>query len=159
MSIKTFFKSTVIIFLLVLFIASCNQDAGVFTVDYSDVPDLPDTTSAVSKVTSDTGLIYYVIEEGNSDSFSLVIRDDAYFFYTGRLDGENIFESSYANGSTASQRFSAIGSLSSSKGDGFVEGVLGMKEGERRVLVLPPSLNVTSSSTIVYDVQLESIDY
>lgn len=148
-----------------LVVSACNEDSNPFIIDYSDVPPLPDTTAqSVTKVTTDTGLIYYVITEGNPESFEVVIRDDILIYYTGRIDDGTIFESSYGNGSTSPDLFSDIGSYvngrgTSSKGSGFVEGILGMVEGERRILVIPPDLNTTTSTTLIYDIELETIEY
>ncbi|MEQ9308805.1 MAG: FKBP-type peptidyl-prolyl cis-trans isomerase [Balneolaceae bacterium] len=143
----------------IAFVSACNNDSNPFVADYSDAPPLPDTTSALSKITFESGLIYYLIEDGNPESFDLVIRDDAYMYYTTRLDGE-IIGSSYVNGSTSPVRVNNVGTQSTINyvGDGFVEGVLGMKEGERRVLVIPEDLNSTTE-TLVFDVEIETIDY
>ncbi len=154
-----------LIILTALVVSACNDDSNPFRIDYSDVPPLPDTTAqGVTKVTTESGLIYYVITEGNPESFEVVIRDDIQIYYTGRRDDGTIFESSYGNGSTSPDRFNNIGSYvndrgRNSKGEGFVEGILGMLEGERRVMVIPPSLNPTESTVLVYDVELETIEY
>ncbi|GAB5409296.1 MAG: hypothetical protein BalsKO_16610 [Balneolaceae bacterium] len=152
-------RNLLLVLCTILIVSACNEDSNPFIADYSDAPPLADTTSALSKVTSESGLIYYVIEEGDSESFDLVIRDDVFMYYTTRIDDE-IIASSYVNGSTSAIRVNSVGSQTSIGfvGDGFVEGVLGMKEGERRVLVIPSDLN-TTSETIVLDVEVETIDY
>ena len=164
----TFIKKLRILSFLTLSIvafAACNEDSNPFRIDYSDAPPLPDTTAqGVSKISTGSGLIYYVISEGNPESFEVVIRDDIQIYYTGRTEDGEIFESSYGNGSTSPDRFNDLGSYVSargtnSKGEGFVEGILGMYEGERRVLVIPPELNRTASSTLIYDIELETIEY
>ncbi|MBO6523969.1 MAG: FKBP-type peptidyl-prolyl cis-trans isomerase [Balneolaceae bacterium] len=154
-----------LILLTGIILSACDDDSNPFRIDYSDVPPLPDTTAQnVTKVTTESGLIYYVITEGNPESFEVVIRDDIQIYYTGRTQDGDIFESSYGNGSTTPDRFNDIGSYANgrgtnSKGEGFVEGILGMLEGERRVLVIPSNLNTTESSIIVYDIELETIEY
>ncbi len=154
-----------LIILTALIVSACNENSNPFRVDYSDVPPLPDTTAqGVTKVITESGLIYYVITEGNPESFEVVIRDDIQIYYTGRTEDGEIFESSYGNGSTTPDRFNDIGSYvngrgNNSKGKGFVEGILGMIEGERRVLVIPSDLNRTESSFIIYDIELETIEY
>ena len=164
----TFKKNSKILTLFILVaiaVTACDEDNNPFEIDYSDVPSLPDTTAqGVTKVTTESGLIYYVITEGDPESFEVVIRDDIEIYYTGRTEDGEIFESSYGNGSTTPDRFNDIGSYANSrgnnsKGEGFVEGILGMFEGERRVLVIPPDLNRTTSSTLIYDIELESIEY
>lgn len=167
-SLMTFIKNLRILAFFIfaaVAVTACNEDSNPFEIDYSDAPPLPDTTAqGVTKVTTESGLIYYVITEGDPESFQVVIRDDVLIYYTGRTEDGEIFESTYGNGSTIPDRFTEIGSYvnsrgTSSKGEGFVEGVLGMFEGERRVLVIPPDLNRTSSTTLVYDIELETIEY
>ena len=161
MLIKSTIKNLFIILFVVFLISACggNNTTGI-RFDYSDAPPLPDTTSVVSKVTSDSGLIYYVIQEGSPESYDLVIRDDIFAYYTTRLENGDIYSSSFVNGSTSPVRINNIGSQStiSLVGSGFVEGVLGMKEGERRLLVIPSNIN-TTSQTITLDIELETIDY
>ncbi len=146
-------------------LSACNEDPILFQNDYSDVPDLPDTTAqGVTKVTTESGLIYYVITEGDSTSFEVVIRDDIDIYYSGRTQAGEVFESSYANGKTTPDRITDLGTYinsrgTSSKGEGFVEGILGMHVGERRVLVISSDLHTRSSGTLVYDIELESIEY
>lgn len=161
MTIKSALKSLFIILTLALFITACGSDNNTgYSFDYSDAPDLPDTTNALSTVSSTTGLTYYVITEGDPTSFDVVIRDDILVYFTSRLEDGDIFESSYVNGSTSAIRVNTVGTQSaiSIVGTGFVEGVIGMKEGERRVLVIPSELN-TAGQTVTLDIELESIDY
>ncbi len=153
-------KNLLLISLTIVAISACGNDNNPFEVDYSDAPILPDTTNALSKVTLESGLIYYVITEGSPESFDVVIRDDIYVYYTTRTEDEEIIGSSYANGSTAPVRVNNVGSQSAIRfvGSGFASGVIGMKEGERRVLVIPTDLN-SISEPIVIDIELETIDY
>ena len=165
MSITKTIKGFLTILVLALFIVACGDDTNLLN-DYSNAPDLPDTTATVSKVISESGLIYYVIKEGDPESFDVVIRDNVYLFYTGRtISNGEIFESSYENGNTSSVRFINLGTYSTpttrgaaNKGEGFVEGIVGMKEGERRVLVIDSELNNTSVD-LIYDIEVDFIDY
>lgn len=162
MTRNSFFTSLLFLSLVSIMISACGGDDNIFRNDYSDAPELPDTTNVVSKVISDTGLIYYVISEGDTTSFDVAIRDDMFVYYTTRTTDGEIVASSFVNGSTEPDRVNNIGSQStiSFVGDGFVEGVLGMYEGERRVLVIPAELNTTSTSeTIILDIELETIEY
>lgn len=146
----------------ILVISACDTNNTNFTIDYSDAPDLPDTTQALSKVVNESGLIYYVIQEG-AGPFEVGIRDNIRLFFTGRDPDGTIFQSSFVNGKTSSSIFNNIGSYNNgqgvnSRGEGFVQGILGMKEGERRVLVIPPSQSVFID-TVIYDVELDEILY
>tara|TARA_R110000868_G_scaffold37111_10_gene131543 strand:+ start:30716 stop:31201 length:486 start_codon:yes stop_codon:yes gene_type:complete len=145
----------------ILFLSACNNNnSNPFVADYSDAPPLPDTSSAISKVTFESGLIYYLIEEGNPESFDVVFRDDIIAYYTTRLEDEEIIGSSYINGSTSPVRVNNVGDQSTINyvGSGFAEGVIGMKEGERRVLVIPSEINSTSE-TLIFDIDLVTIEY
>lgn len=146
----------------ILVISACDTNNTTFTIDYSDAPDLPDTTQALSKVVNESGLIYYVIQEG-AGPFEVGIRDNIRLFFTGRDPDGTIFQSSFVNGKTSSSIFNNIGSYNNgqgvnSRGEGFVQGILGMKEGERRVLVIPPSQSVFID-TVIYDIELDEILY
>ena len=123
---------------------------------------MPDTTAALSKVTLDNGLIYYVITEGNPESYDVTIRDDIFIYYTTRRSNDDVVQSSYANGNTAPTRVNNVGTKSTLNfiGDGIIGAVVGMKEGERRVAYIPSGLNTLSSDeTLTFDVELESVDY
>lgn len=162
MSLAKFSKPFLFILTVILLVTACDTNNPTFTIDYSDAPDLADTTQAISKVVMETGLIYYVIQDG-SGPFEVGIRDNIRLFYTGRDEDGTIFQSSFVNGVTSSALFNDIGSYRaeqgvSSRGEGFVEGILGMKEGERRVLMIPPSQSVFID-TVIYDIELDEILY
>lgn len=152
---------------LALFISSCEENP--FQIDFSEVPE-PFSINGAEKITTESGLIYYVIEEGvcpndDEDFCQVNPRDQIRIYYTKRLkrDLDRIISSSYANGVTdpvAAQ----VNNSSIVTEDGFREGLIGMKEGEKRVLVLPPELayannpssNYTNDSLWI-DVELEEI--
>lgn len=146
----------------VLTMAGCDED-NPFIVDFSLVPE-PFDTSNTTLVTTTSGLGYHVIREG-SGPFVVTRRDNIRVFFTGRLTNGEIFDSSYRNRSTTPSLFSNLGALI----PGFREGLIGMKEGEQRVLIIPPSLaygNITEranpnfrfrNDTLVFDVELDEI--
>ena len=147
---------------IALLVISCSGD-NPFRVDFSMVPE-PFDTENVPLVTTSTGLGYHVIREGEGP-FTVTRRDNINVFYTGRLTNGEVFDSSYRNGNSLPLNFANLGSLI----DGFREGLIGMKEGEQRVLVIPPELaygNVTERSnpnfrfrtdTLIFDVELDEI--
>lgn len=144
-------------FLTIGFI-SCNDD-DPFEVDYSAVPEPFDISNA-ERVETETGLIYYVVEEG-SGAFEVQRRDQVRVFYTGRINNTGeIFDSSYRNRNTSPTSFSSLENLIA----GFREGLIGMKEGGKRVLIIPPELGYGNSpssrlsdDTLRFDVELDEI--
>lgn len=164
----TFSKvSFLFVTLLALTLVSCEDSPT--RIDYSDVPE-PFSIDGITKNTTESGLVYYVIEEGicpsNDESLCTVSpRDNIRLYYTKRLkdDKDEILRSSYANGSLTPVSTNMNGSSIVTE-RGFREGLLGMKEGEKRVLVLPPDLayggNPNSryaEDTLWIDVELDEI--
>ena len=147
---------------LIVFVAGCDEE-NPFVLDFSTVPP-PFEIGNAPLVTTESGLGYHVIREG-SGPFSVTRRDNVQVFFTGRLTNGEIFDSSYSNGRTFPSTFVDLGTLI----DGFREGLIGMREGEQRVLIIPPSLgygDITSRSnrnfrfrndTLVFDIELDAI--
>lgn len=141
-----------------LFLNACGGE-DPFQVDYSAAPE-PFPIVDSTKVETESGLTYYVVEEGSGDTVTR--RSTVFVFYTGRtLDG-NIFDSSYRNGAITPATFNDLGGLI----QGFREGLIGMKEGEKRVLIIPPDLAYGSSEThtlrndtLRFDIELDEIAY
>lgn len=138
---------------------SCNDDptSGNKT-DFSTVPE-PYDTSNVTPVKKSSGLIYYEIEEGSGE-FSVVERDAIQAHYTLRDSTGDIKNSSYKNGSTTPSQFNLPSTIR-----GFREGVVGMKPGGKRTIVVPPRLGYNEGSsqtnlvgiTLYFDVKMDSI--
>ena len=164
---------SLLIFSLVLFVASaCGDDTYYYENDYSDVPDLADTTSAISKTTTDDGIIIYVIEEGDTTDLQVGMRDLLGVYCTTRYadteqyQGEDaIVQSTYANGITTSYAITTAGGSASSSTtcyeyapSYFADGILGMYTGGHRVLYFPDSLTALSSDLVI-DFELEAIQY
>jgi len=145
--------------------------------NFNSVPPPFDTTQAVSKTEMDNGLIIYVIEEGGG-VFSVVETDIIRLFFTGRTVEGRVFDSSYRNESTTPRTISNLTPVPQQSAFGQVlplmkglrMGLLGMKEGEKRTLVIPPSLGwepgtgVIDSTvvnlkgkTLIFDVELDDI--
>lgn len=146
---------------ITLFFLSCDDNTR--RIDYSMVPE-PFSISGAERIETESGLAYYVVQEGTGQ-LEVNPRDQIDIFYTKRVRDnlDKIISSSYANGVT--QPVSA--NLTNSRiiaEEGFREGVLGMREGEIRVLILPPELaygnNPRSpyvSDSIWIDVELDEI--
>ncbi|MBO6792405.1 MAG: FKBP-type peptidyl-prolyl cis-trans isomerase [Balneolaceae bacterium] len=150
------FSAVFIALFSIVFLSSCDEDNDLFTIDYSLAEEfLFDTTGAERSVT-DTGVILYQIENGSGE-LEVVSRDNILLYYTIRFKPNNaIIESSYANNSTFPLQFNGIAAASNTKGNGFVEAIIGMKEGEKRVAVIPPTQSVYSD-TVIVDLELDSI--
>jgi len=146
--------------LFLFFFTGCDNSTGnrFMENDYSMVPELADTSSA-EKVELKEGLHYYVIEEGNSKA-KVVNRDVISMFVTLRRSNGTILSSTYANNRTTPQS-EQVDNYSTR---GFELGVIGMREGGHRVIVVPPSLGFTGASdpevrndTVIYEVELVRI--
>jgi hypothetical protein len=139
---------------------SCEEDPFYFTYDYSDAPNLADVSNAIETIESEDGLVVYIMSEGTGTQ-EVTIRDNIFLFYTtfrGGTSRENIVDSSYLNGSLASTQFAELGTYERTRGAGFVRGILGMKEGEHRVIMAPDSLNAYGE-IVYWDVTLDYIAY
>lgn len=143
--------------LLAISISSCDEN-NPFKVDYSSAPE-PFNIDNATKVESETGLIYYIIEEGAGFEVDNS-RDRVAIYYTGRrLESGQIFDSSYRNGSQFPSNLRLSELI-----PGFQEGLIGMKEGGKRVLIIPPDLAYGNSpnsnlknDTLRFDVELDEV--
>lgn len=156
-------RNTFFAFFVLIIINSCGGDDPFdFETDFSTVPE-PFSIAGITPDTTKSGLIIYEIEAGSGD-FEAGIRDVIEVFYTGRTTDNEIFDSSYKNGQTTPLQNNVRGFV-----EGFTEGLLGMKVGQKRVLVIPPELgylNISTSNpdiaavrndTLVFDIELETI--
>jgi len=149
-----------IAFLTIVLIVGCEEDPYYFTYDYSDAPNFPNLLEAKEIINYDDGLVVYIMERGTGTQ-KVTIRDNIFLYYTtfrGGTSRDNIVDSSYLNGSQASTQFAEIGTYQSSRGVGFVRGVLGMTEGEHRVIQVPDSLN-TYGDLVYWNLTLDYIAY
>lgn len=135
-----------------------------YAPDYSTVPAPYDTVGAARTKTSD-GLVYYDIEKGYGP-FQVVANDQVTIEYTGRkkINGK-IFDSTYQKGGSPYTVY--VAGVNSSGGftlvRGFREGLVGMKVGGERTLVIPPALgyggttSTLAKDTLVFDIKLDAI--
>jgi len=132
--------------------------------DFSTVPD-PIDTSQYERIELENGLSYYVVETGDTDSqWAVQGRDGVRIFLTLRLEDGTILQSTYANGRTTPEDVSVSGLPT----EGLREGIIGMKEGETRVIIVPPNLGYGNAGqgsqfyqfreeTLTYEVEMISI--
>ena len=142
--------------LILLFTISCAGDNPYFFEDdFSTVPDAF-STAGITPVTTETGLIIYTLKVGNNVEAGR--RDVVTVFYTGRKTNGEVFDSSFKNDQISATQFNVANLI-----DGFTEGLIGMKEGGKKVLVIPPNLayegttNILRNDTLVFDIELETI--
>ncbi len=172
-TIQTMFPVTLTAALLIILMAGCDDPVtpGFQETDFSTVPD-PIDYSEGERFEVENGLIYYIVEEGEGQ-FRVTGRDVVRFFVTLRsYETGEIIQSTYANGrETADQ--SQVAGLNTT---GFQMGISdqdeydikGMKEGEIRVLIVPPHLGFEGegegsrfydwrNDRLIYEVELVEI--
>lgn len=170
---KSSLLQLVLVLFAVLLIQACGDDnpTGItFTP-----PDPFNTANADSSWTTEDGLTVYVLEQGSGWE-QVIARDQIEVLYTGRTKDGEVFESTYRN-DLATPRFIRnltpvpirTGSQTISPLiDGFRRGLLGMVEGEKRTIVVPPPLGYGDSQegtngynlrndTLIFDVELVDV--
>lgn len=147
------------LFLAVFLFNSCDdnnplrEDWSLAKAHLYDIEGIPQNET-------ESGVTYYIIEEGKG-SLSVTRRDQISIYFTARtLKDMDVFDSSYRYGRTTPAMISDIGT----KTEGFKEGVKGMKEGEKRVLIVPPELGYGTTGsgggdTLRYELELDEIKY
>jgi hypothetical protein len=115
-----------------LFLFSCDQD-DPRRIDYSSVPD-PISVEGSEKITTESGLEYYIIEEGicpsgNERFCSVNPTDQVSIYYTKRVknDPDRIIASSYANDGDIPVNTNVQNSRIITE-EGFKRGIIGMKK-------------------------------
>lgn len=150
----------------ILFLQACGDDNGPSgpELDFSTVPDPYDISKADTNYTKEGDVEIYVIEEGDSP-FEVIPRDQIGIKFTGRVLDEYIFDSTYKNGGTQPAVITNMTSVKTAQQspqiEGFRRGLLGMKEGEKRVIIVPPALGYSDSQPGVngFDLRGETLRY
>ena len=166
MKISNIFRLSLAALFMAVMLGGCGKNP--FRPDYSLVPAPFDTTGTPRTQLSD-GLVYYTIDPGYGP-FKVVPNDattGVQIQYTLRNKDGKILSSSFEKSSyglpfvyNLSVNLSNTTSLVYTQG--FREGVLGMRLGEKKVLIVPPDLGYAGSTasiandTLYYDVQLVS---
>lgn len=151
------FPLAVALIMIVAVVACDETDPFSFQDDFSMVPEPYDTLSVDREVRSN-GLVIYRHDEG-SGQFTITERDRVFLYYTFRLADGTIVQSTYANNRLEPNEF-----LISSTIRGFREGVVGLKEGGKVTLVIPPNLGYGGdpqsqfrNDTLYYDILIDRI--
>lgn len=160
---------------LLLLSQGCKDTGNNITEPTYSNPDQYDLSKADTSYTTEDGLKVYIIDPGYGN-FEVIPRDQVNLAYTGyTMDGE-VFESTYRNGRTSGilRNLKTIPITSSSGNtvspliEGFRRGILGMVKGEKRTVIIPPSLGYGESEsgtngfnlrndTLRFDMKLVSI--
>lgn len=158
---------------------ACGEDPYRTRVEFN--PPAPyDTSQPDSSFTTDDGLQIIIVEKGYGP-FEVISRDRVSAYYTGRIieNGQigKVFDSTYKNdvespgvlrNLTPTPITSPSGQQVSPLIEGFRRGLLGMTEGEKRVVIIPPSLGYGDSregtngynlrnDTLRFDIELDQI--
>lgn len=163
----------VLVLITVLMIQACDDDNPT-RITFTPPPPF-DTANADTSWTTDDGLTVYILEQG-SGAFEVIPRDRIDVLYTGRTKDGEVFESTFRNDASISrflQNLTPVPIRTSNQTispliEGFRRGLLGMVEGEKRTIVVPPSLGYGDSQegtngydlrndTLVFDVELINI--
>lgn len=179
----TSLKKLILLYFLPLFTSlilfqACGDGPSYYRQPELTPPEPYDTTQALSDSTTEEGLVIYFIEEGHGRSDKKVeARDQIYVRYTGWTEDGEAFDSSYRDSSQAPSSFQNLTPVpkTSSNGqnispliEGFRLGMLGMTEGEKRTLIIPPELGYgdpnqnsrggdLEDKTLRFDVELVTI--
>lgn len=173
---RSSFYQLVLILSAIFLFQACGDDpfSNNRQLDFSEAPEPYDLSQADTSYTTEDGVEIYIIEEGYSP-FETISRDEISLYHTGRTSDGEIFNSSYRNGRIQPSliHLSPVSKVIGGEShppqvDGYREGLLGMKEGGKRVIIVPPSLGYNDNNpgingfdlrdeTLRYDVELADI--
>lgn len=162
----------IIILFAAILMQSCSDD-NIFNLNFDDAPAPFDTSQAVRNSTIAGNIKIFILEEGEGP-FDVVSKDAILVEFTGRTESGQIFDSSFNNRSPSTSRVLANLTPNAIPGrngpisplvEGFRKGLLGMKEGEIRTIIVPPDMGYDDSrpgtngfdlrdETLTYDVEL-----
>jgi len=144
--------SRITLSLFVLFLAiSLNSTINAFSKEEKMSEDIKETPS---------GLKYIIIEEGEGDKPEKGKKVKVH--YTGKLEDGSVFDSSIERGVPIEFTL-GVGQVIK----GWDEGILDMKVGGKRQLIIPPDLGygpnghppvIPPNSTLIFDVELVEIN-
>lgn len=165
--------------LLVFITFGCSTDSGS-TIQEPTFDNVEDEMLSIEGIESEPvedGIVKYVVEEGTGE-FQVVNRDNVMLFITVTTQDEGTFiYSTYQNNNTSPVGISVAGvhpydqptfNVQRAYSNGLRKGLIGMKEGEERVLIVPPSEGFENipggtlneayrNNTLRYDIELEEI--
>lgn len=181
------FFSFLLLFLFFLIFVSCDTEDPfrIDPPDFSTVPE-PFDTSGVEAITIEEGVRAYIHDEGYGP-FSVTLRDQLNIFITLRTESGDIIYSTFSSDrvspisvsmNVADGRNTAVHqSINNTPGGytvlltytpGLKEGLLGMKVGEKRTIVVQPEMGYQNipensgngdytDSVLIYDIRISGI--
>jgi peptidylprolyl isomerase len=135
------------------------NDTIIFEIELLEVVPSPELTLADEFITTDSGLEYAILQEGEGEG--AIAGDGVSVHYSGYLEDGTLFDSSLQRG----QPFIFVlgqGSVI----PGWDEGLVGMKKGEKRQLRIPANLAygeagsppaIPANATLIFDVEMIEI--
>jgi hypothetical protein len=176
--LRSLFSTSVLFAVFFLIFISCGTEDDFFPPpDFSTVPE-PYNIQNIEPVIPEEGVEIYIHEEGTG-SFYLTNRDQASVYITLRTDENDVIFSSFANAQESPNfiqmreagRYQNVFQYSVflTYTPGLKVGMLGMREGEKRTVVVSPEMgygNVSTgnvnavyrNNTLTYDLLLSRID-
>lgn len=165
--------------LLVFIIYGCSTDSGrsIQEPTFENVEEKMLSIEGIEPEPVQDGIVKYIVEEGTGE-FQVVNRDNVMLFITVTTQDEGTFiYSTYQNNSTSPVGINVAGvhpydrptfNVQRAYSNGLRKGLIGMKEGEKRVLIVPPSEGFENipggtfneayrNDTLRYDIELEEI--
>jgi FKBP-type peptidyl-prolyl cis-trans isomerase FkpA len=128
-------------------IQGCDDSTNALTITYNPPPAF-DLSTADSSYTTNDGLQLFIFKKGNG-LFEVIPRDQVSVKYTGRKieNGKvgEVFDSTFRNERTTGvlrnlQSVPPPDGSASTLIEGFRRAIIGMKEGGKRTVIIPPSL-------------------
>lgn len=117
--------------------------------------DAPATQPAGNRTTTASGLV--IVDQGRND-LSVQTGDQVTVHYTGKLEDGTVFDSSIPRGEPFTLTVGVTRVI-----QGWQEGLVGMKVGDRRQLIIPGKLGygeagsppkIPANATLIFDIEL-----
>ena len=140
------------------FIIGSLVTVGLFGVALAR-PAAPATQPAGTRTTTPSGLV--IIDMGRSD-LAVESGDKVTVHYTGKLEDGTVFDSSLPRGEAFAFTVGVDRVIA-----GWQEGLIGMKTGDRRQLIIPGNLGygergsppkIPPNATLIFDIELLAIN-
>lgn len=158
-SLKILFSVLGLLILVFIFINLSKIDFNSGSSSSSSSKSSSTSSSVSISATKQTSLETTILKEGTGDKV-VKIGDTIDINYLGTLENGKKFDSSYDRGTPFSTQI-GVGRVI----PGWDQGVIGMKVGEKRKLVIPPALgygsagqgSIPPNSTLIFEVELMGI--
>lgn len=146
--------------MLLIFVAVISLSSVLMAADPAAPAATTQPATGDKRVTA-SGLAITEVRRGSAEEFAVKAGDRVWVHYAGRLENGKEFDSSYKRGEAIDF---VVGTGRVIKG--WDEGIQGMKLGDKRLLVIPPTLGygdramgdvIPANSTLIFDVELVGV--